>query len=51
VSLLAGEFFGEDELMDTKISEKEEKYFRKYSAFVISSKASLYVCPLNVFFK
>lgn len=49
LSLLAGEFFGEDELLDSKFSEKEEKYHRKYSAIVVSLKASIYVCPLNVF--
>jgi len=34
--------------MDTKLTEKEEKYIRKFSALVTSSKASIYVCPLIV---
>ena len=50
MSILNGEILGEDELFDDNNFENIETSRRKYSAFVISSKATIFSCPIQVFY-
>lgn len=45
LNVMRGEFFGEENILE---QNHPKKIFRTFSAMVISPKASIYVCPIEV---
>ena len=48
LTLMQGEFFGEEELFEAIDFTKFNNLQRKYCVIVTSSKSSIYVCPIDV---
>lgn len=45
LNVMRGEFFGEENILE---QNHPKKIFRTFSTMVISPKASVYVCPIEV---
>jgi hypothetical protein len=45
LNVMRGEFFGEENVLEFN---HHKKLYRTFSAIVISPKASIYVCPIEV---